>query len=131
MTTIAPPRQDVDRIIAWHCPQIVDRYARTIGASREDSLACFEAWKQFMAVAAVRPAGESVPSDRIDDMWHTAVVFTARYREFCDTCVGRFVDHCPEEHSDQPGYDATRAAAAELFGELDARYWTDESARCR
>lgn len=132
VTTVATQRPIpvVQAIISWDAEQIVDRYARTFGQTREDSLACFEAWKQFMAVSAVRGAGNSVPSGPIDEMWHTALVFTKPYRDFCTTYVGRFVDHNPQEHSNPAGYEATRSTAVDLFGELDVRYWTTEGACC-
>ncbi len=121
---------NVEAILSWHSDPIIDRYARTFGQSRDDSLACFEAWKQFMAVNAARGEGNSVPSRPIDEMWHTALVFTAAYRDFCATYMGRFVDHSPHEHSNPDGYQATRSAAAGLFGELDPRFWADDVAAC-
>lgn len=121
---------NVEAILSWHSDPIVARYSSTSGQSRDDSLACFEAWKQFMAVNAIRGTGNSVPSRPVDDMWHTALVFTEVYRDFCATYVGRFIDHNPHEHSDPDGYFATRDVAAELFGELDPRFWTDDSAAC-
>jgi hypothetical protein len=80
--------------------------------------------------ADVRGVGNSVPSGPIDDTWHVALVFTKLYREFCSERVGRFVDHNPQEHSNPEGYDATRQTAAELFGQLDPRFWTDQVAEC-
>ncbi|MCH9687064.1 MAG: hypothetical protein K0V04_36855 [Deltaproteobacteria bacterium] len=32
----------------------------------------------------------------IDEMWHTFLLFSADYRQFCDAYVGGFVDHLPE-----------------------------------
>jgi hypothetical protein len=132
MTTVLTqrPGPTTENIIGWQDEQIVDRYARTLGRTREESLACFEAWKQFMAVSAVRNSGNSVPSGPIDEMWHTALMFTSTYRTFCNDYVGHFVDHNPQEHSNPAAYEATRDIAAELFGELDPRYWTSEAAEC-
>jgi hypothetical protein len=101
MQTLAHTRTEA--IVEWSHEPIVERYARGTGTSREESLACFTAWKQFMAVSALRGAGNSVPSGPIDEMWHTALMFTKPYREFCDTRVGRFVDHNPQEHSNPEG----------------------------
>jgi hypothetical protein len=132
MSTILAERTStrIDGIVGWQSRQIVDRYARTFGRTDDESQACFEAWKQFMAVSAVRGGGNSVPSGPIDEMWHTALVFTSTYREFCDEYVGRFVDHNPQDHSNPAGYKATRETAAELFGQLDPRFWTANAAEC-
>ena len=121
---------DVDSILGWEHDLIVDRYARTFDETREDSLACFEAWKQFIVITALRGAGNTVPSRPIDEMWHTALVFTRAYREFCSAYVGCFVDHNPQEHSNPAGYEATCRAAAEMFGDLDPRYWPADGACC-
>jgi hypothetical protein len=132
MTTTLVERSGsrLNSIIGWQNDQIVDRYARTFGRTQEESLACFEAWKQFMAVSAIRDGGSTVPSGPIDDMWHTALVFTTAYRAFCNDHIGCFIDHNPQEHSDPVGYEATRDTAMELFGELDSNYWTAEAAEC-
>jgi hypothetical protein len=132
MTTATVQRLSpmVEEIMAWESEPIIERYARMFGKSREESLACFVAWKQFMALSAIQGAGNSVPSGPIDEMWHTALVFTKPYRDFCSQRVGRFVDHNPQEHSNPAGYDATRRAAEELFGQLDVRFWTSEGACC-
>lgn len=31
----------------------------------------------------------------IDDMWHTFLLFTKDYRDFCQQYLGAFIDHCP------------------------------------
>jgi hypothetical protein len=123
-----PP--SADRILAWENKGIVERYARTYATSYEDALACFNAWKQFMALTASRRPGSGIPSGPIDEMWHTALVFTKPYREFCTTYLGRFVDHNPQEHSNPAGYEATLDAARVLFGDLDVRFWTTDGACC-
>ena len=42
----------------------------------------------------------SVPSRMIDDGWHTFLMYTKLYRQFCLAECGRFVDHNP---NDTPG----------------------------
>ncbi len=36
----------------------------------------------------------------IDDMWHTFLLFTKAYQDFCHTYLGRFVHHLPKTPSD-------------------------------
>ena len=130
--TLAPIQlsPNLKHLLTWENEQVIERYGRNLGKTREESQSCFVAWKQFMAVSATRGTGNSVPSGPIDEMWHTALDFTRPYREFCAEYIGRFVDHNPQEHSDPGGYEATRQIAEGLFGELDSRYWTADGACC-
>ena len=36
-----------------------------------------------------------MPSHAVDEAWHGLILCTARYRDFCDTAYGRFMDHHP------------------------------------
>jgi hypothetical protein len=37
----------------------------------------------------------------IDDMWHTFVLFTKEYRDFCNHYFGQFIDHSPKTDEDK------------------------------
>ena len=36
-----------------------------------------------------------MPSHAVDEAWHGLILCTARYRDFCDTAYGKFMDHHP------------------------------------
>jgi len=48
----------------------------------------------FFAVCGLADRMVSPPIE-IDDMWHTFLLFTRDYREFCRDAIGRYIDHQP------------------------------------
>ncbi|OWV05250.1 hypothetical protein B5D80_18410 [Micromonospora wenchangensis] len=62
----------------------------------------------FLAAAAVTttPIG---PSDMVDIGWHTFLLYSRDYSEFCDRIAGRFIHHEPEDGSEWPTVPARGA----------------------
>ena len=110
----------------WTADDIVRRYCADHDATWSEGMACFNAFKQYMVVCA---HSETVlaPSEAIDDMWHTALLFTRSYQDFCHGRLGKFIHHQPldDEKVLLEVYAAARNRAEEVFGELDSEYWTD------
>jgi hypothetical protein len=89
---------------------------------------------------ATEPIG---PSDAVDIGWHTFILYTREYAEFCSTVAGRFIHHVPD---DEPGTEwpvvpqqshpkitlATTVAAMKMAGyRIDAELWpTQATADC-
>ncbi|GAA1619953.1 glycine-rich domain-containing protein [Actinoplanes couchii] len=50
----------------------------------------------FLGTCAVatRPIG---PSDTVDIGWHTFILYTTEYAEFCARIAGRFIHHVPDD----------------------------------
>ena len=60
-------------------------------------------------------------------MWHTFLLFTKDYRNFCNDYLGRMLDHQPFETPNPAAYLATRRFAERLFGKLDLEMWPIET----
>lgn len=117
--------QPVEAIMEWRDDDMVRRYCEDHNASQADGEACFEAFKQFMVLCGMSSSVRA-PSEAVDDMWHTALLFTRAYRDFCEDYLGAFVHHLPvAQKADAAIYDETRSLAAATFGTLDGRYWPD------
>src|SRR5262245_22370497 len=52
-------------------------------------------YKQFLALMRWNPEVFLVPSEDIDELWHTHVLNTARYEADCETIFGYFQHHFP------------------------------------
>jgi len=50
----------------------------------------------FLGTCAVSTAPLS-PSATVDVGWHTFILYTRDYREFCDRVAGRFIEHVPTD----------------------------------
>jgi len=118
--------------LEWQADDIVRRYCADLDRPLEDGRACFESLKQYLVVCA---ASDSIlaPSQPIDEMWHTALLFTRAYADFCAQQFGRFIHHQPIDAAEVSAerYAEARRRARVLFGELDTQYWPDGVAgRC-
>jgi hypothetical protein len=56
----------------------------------------------FLGACAVATAPIG-PSDLVDIGWHTFILYTREYAQFCDQLAGRFIHHVPDD--DPPGGD--------------------------
>jgi len=127
---VRPLRRTLAEIMDFQHERLLERYRESTGTSLEWAARCFNAFKQFMIVCAVKP-GYKVTSDPIDQMWHTFLLFTRDYRMFCEDNLGRFINHEPFEQAYPSAYVETRAFANEYFGELDEEFWNlDAKADC-
>lgn len=109
-------------VLACANDAVVERYQKDFGISRDDAMALFSDMKRFLWLAAVE--GVVAPPPKIDDAWHTFIIFTADYHEFCWRYFGRFMHHRPQRPSDKPdGGKAVRRAIESVklhFGGFEA-----------
>jgi hypothetical protein len=65
------------------------------GWSLERVTRAVELYRRFLFLNHLYPDRPIVPSREIDQVWHTHILDTAKYREDCDTLFGHFMDHWP------------------------------------
>jgi hypothetical protein len=73
-------------------------------------------YRCFLKLCVLYPAWAIVPTHQLDQVWHTHMLDTAKYRADCDRVFGRFLDHFPY---------------AGLCGEDDRRAWQEHFVRTR
>ena len=85
---------------------------------------------------ATSPIG---PSDLVDIGWHTFILHTVEYRQFCEEIAGRFIDHVPEDQPNDvkpvpPSLPVTLAGAVAAIRaagyHVDADLWHGAGADC-
>jgi hypothetical protein len=97
-------------------------YTLTRPADGEPALSLAEAdhdvalYRCFLKLCLLQPGTTIVPTRRLDDVWHTHMLDTAKYRADCTFVFGRFLDHFPY---------------AGLRGEDDRHAWREDFARTR
>lgn len=57
--------------------------------------AAIDRFMDFMFLNAIGYSRLTMPINEVDIVWHTFLLFTAEYADFCDRYVGRFVHHEP------------------------------------
>ena len=56
----------------------------------------FEALKDYFAICAADPAHRAgMPSRIVDEAWHTFILFTREYSDFCEHAFGGYLHHAP------------------------------------
>lgn len=78
----------------------------------------------------------SVPSKKVDEMWHGFVLHTKDYFPFCDALAGAYIHHAPfvegEDHSSAPiDFERTVNDLKEMFGEVDTSIWRIAKNPCK
>lgn len=63
--------------------------------SLERATRAIELYRRFLLLNYLYPDQPIVPSREIDQVWHTHILDTAKYREDCDVLFGQFMDHWP------------------------------------
>jgi hypothetical protein len=80
---------------SWpHWLEIARGAEKEYGMSQEEFYRILPEFQRFMALLKAFP-GLGMLSEKVDMLWHSLILNTARYREFCSLYIGRFVDHLP------------------------------------
>ncbi|WP_436761135.1 glycine-rich domain-containing protein [Streptosporangium sp. V21-05] len=69
----------------------------------------------FLATCAANPGAGLGPSDTVDIGWHTFLMYTREYAEFCQRVAGRFIHHAPDDVPGEPGPRGGLAATIEAM----------------
>lgn len=129
MTTIEAPvqlayRHLVDTVL-WE--RLVARLVKDESMERSLAERVMNEALGFLQLCALEPDMAYGPSDTVDPGWHTFLMYTSDYAEFCDRLAGRFIHHNP---TDIPGVDysggttpAQTMRAMRKYGPVDEMLW--------
>ncbi|GAA4415388.1 glycine-rich domain-containing protein [Actinokineospora soli] len=93
----------------------------------------------FLSACAANTGRPLSPSDAVDIGWHTFILHTKDYAEFCEQVAGRFIHHVPTEDGDPStrgeGARATLMRTVEAIErrgfDLDPDLWPQTGAKCQ
>lgn len=97
-----------------------ERYALSYTAAADVFLEA-KRWLWLVAHAQQDPAAPTLTligfdsMTIVDEMWHTFILFTQPYTEFCQAQFGRFIHHAPATHADREQSARERADDAAAF----------------
>lgn len=82
----------------------------------------------FLAASAATPDARLVPSRLVDIGWHTFLLYTRDYTDFCHQIAGRYIHHIPSGPTGEAADTATErmrtlAAITAAGYTLDADLW--------
>ena len=81
-------------------------------------------YRCFLKLYVLHPGATIVPTRRLDRVWHTHMLDTAKYRADCDEVFGHFMDHFPyaglrgeeDQRAWREAFDSTRRLFQQQFG---------------
>lgn len=87
-------------IVAWklHLPPEKDG----LGWSIEKVAEMIQQYRGFLFVIWKFPDDIAVPTHDLDEVWHTHILFTDKYKKDCKHIFGKYVDHNPNLGMPQP-----------------------------
>jgi hypothetical protein len=93
------------------------------GSLPEDEVdAAIEEFRKFLTLIALIPGGLGMISKKVDEVWHTFILYTAEYARFCSDIYGRFIHHQPNDGTEEAhGNDGVQRfldGYRQLFGDL-------------
>jgi len=93
------PLKPLSEILAYRNPDVISKFRDKCELSSEDAAEVFDETKKWLWLCAKAPNAINMTIQDsiiiIDDMWHTFILFTKEYQEFCSTYFGQFIHHVP------------------------------------
>lgn len=84
--------------------RLTGRIVEDEDVSREQAEQMMDATLGYLELCATHPDRRFTPSEMVDTGWHTFIVYTRAYADFCDKLAGGFIHHEP---NDIPGHPQT------------------------
>jgi hypothetical protein len=111
-------------ILLYKNKAIIARYQEEYKASPEEAAEIFQEWLKYMYLCKLHIVKNitsfqcAIYADikKIDDMWHTFILFTREYDLFCQKYIGHFVHHAPNiDHEEKTSEAELRQELTEYF----------------
>lgn len=113
--TRLPPWEEV---VAYQNDSIVRKFREHYPVSREQAQALFHETKKWLWLCAasqwIPGAPSMIVTDEIriiDEMWHTFILFTREYHQFCARFFGAYIHHAPATEGDKEALNIKRFLA--------------------
>ncbi len=122
VTTPSVDLEMVKTATAFPIDPVLRRYARKNNVELDAVRGLERELKRYLALIAMRPYGTEAYGVRgeVDELWHTFILFTGLYSDFCQAVAGRFIHHVPHElmtGDSTAKYSRTLKVYEEIFGE--------------
>jgi hypothetical protein len=99
MTTTIARSQNVDHldpITRWeHWDTIKQVAQREYGMSDEQFAEALPEYQRFLGLILAGNTGVPMHSEQVDTIWHSHILCTTLYVQFCEQIFGRYIHHVP------------------------------------
>ncbi|MFA6065649.1 MAG: hypothetical protein WC707_00525 [Candidatus Babeliaceae bacterium] len=86
-------------IMAYPMTDIIARCKKDHKYTDEDMIILEKELKRYLSLSGVKTKGDvgmGMYSKHVDNLWHTFILFTHEYAEFCNKYFGHFIHHMPK-----------------------------------
>jgi hypothetical protein len=85
------------KVLSYKHPKLIRRIARDHCLDPLSAHTCFKQMLEYLYKAATTPGKIPGPNVAADKAWHTFLLYSKDYREFCQGMFGFFIDHQPRD----------------------------------
>lgn len=119
VTTLSPGKlSNRNRIDPALWDRLVSRIVKDEGFERIQAERIMDQALGFLLLCAAEPGGHYAPSPTVDVGWHTFILYTRHYADFCEKVAGHFIHHNP---LDEVGVTYTTNAVARTVAAMTVR----------
>lgn len=117
----------INLALSYENADIVEKFCAENEVEQDVAKQYFIEIKKFLYLCA-NTTDRLAPSAEIDKIWHTFILFTKDYRQYCVHFLGKFIDHVPEVRKDttEPKENCllnTVNHYENVFGDLNNEVW--------
>lgn len=110
-------RMIITRAMRFDLRQVCKLYVQHYHSTTKEAKTLERELKRYLVLRALHPSMPYGMTGRTDDLWHTFLLFTREYADFCDHVAGRFLHH-------MPGVNQNDRQVAKFKGDY-ANLWRD------
>lgn len=115
--------QALTRLLGYRNESVIRRCIEDNGMSEAEADTAWVAFLQFMAVCMFK-SGRVSSTPSADHIWHSFLLHTQKYAEFCDEYMRGFVHHEPAtDYLSPDDYQESRAFAERIFININPEIW--------
>ncbi len=107
------PKINLDKIkfeiTTYPMQDIIKRCQKDFGYSEQDMIILEQELKRFLILATVDHSSIGMYSQHVDNLWHTFILFTKKYKQFCNKFAGKFIHHVPTTDDDKKNKNPAQA----------------------
>lgn len=104
------PEELMQKVFAYDLYHIKERCKKDHGYTDEDMIFLERELKRFLIMGMLKEdknAKIGMYSKDVDNLWHSFILFTREYQNFCATTVGFFIHHAPEVNKERKDAERT------------------------
>ncbi len=112
--------------LSYENADIIEKFCREYDVEPELAKEYFIEVKKFLYLCS-NTKEKLAPSAEIDKIWHTFMLFTKDYEQYCMHFLGKFIDHIQVKNDTSPPKENyllnTITNYESVFGELNNKIW--------